>query len=126
MNENLCKLIDELDTQPQINKIFSSYLYYYRYYTCSPESIYRINIFKEYIMNNINLFIEILINQNSHRNINNFIEKFIDTDQKLYGFQISSSDFLEYFKPVIEELKLSDPSYAWKKCSEETKENLKF
>ena len=126
MNENLCKLIDELDTQPQINKIFSSYLYYYRYYTCSPESIYRINIFKEYIMNNIDSFIKTLINENSHRNINNFIEKFIDTDPKLYGFQISSSEFLEYFKPVIEELKLSDPSYAWKKCSEETKENLKF
>ena len=126
MNENLCKLIDELDTQPQINKIFSSYLYYYRYYTWSPESIYRINIFKEYIMNNIDSFIKTLINENSHRNINNFIEKFIDTDPKLYGFQISSSEFLEYFKPVIEELKLSDPSYAWKKCSEETKENLKF
>ena len=49
-------------------------------------------------MNNIDSFIKTLINENSHRNINNFIEKFIDTDPKLYGFQISSSEFLEYFK----------------------------
>lgn len=126
MNENLCKLIDELDSKPQVNKIFSSYLYYYRYYTCSPESIHKIILFKEYIMVNINSFIKILINENNHRSMNNFIGKFIDTDPKLYGFQISTSDFLEYFNPVIEELKLSDPSYAWKKCSEETKEHLKF
>jgi len=126
MNENLCKLIDELDTQPQINKIFSSYLYYYRYYMCSPESTHRIILFKEFIMVNINLFIKILIDESNHRNMNDFIGKFIDTDPKLHGFQISTSDFLDYFKPVIEELKLSDPSYAWEKCSEETKENLKF
>jgi hypothetical protein len=61
MNENLCKLIDELDYQQQINKIFSSYLYYYNYYTCNVESYHRINIFKDYIINNIDLFIEILI-----------------------------------------------------------------
>lgn len=126
MNENLCKLIDELDSQPQINKIFSSYLYYYRYYTCSPESTHRIILFKEFIMVNINLFIKTLIDENNHRNMNYFIGKFIDTDPKLYGFQISTSDFLDYFKPVIEELKLSNPSYAWEKCSEETKKNLKF
>lgn len=126
MNENLYKLIDELDCQPQVNKIFSSYLYYYRYYTCSAESIHRIILFKQYIIVNIDSFIKTLINENSHRNINNFIEKFIDSDPQLYGFQISTSDFLEYFKHVIEELKLSDPSYAWEKCSEETKENLKF
>jgi len=126
MNENLCKLIDELDSQPQINKIFSSYLYYYRYYTCSPESIHKIILFKEYIMVNINSFIKTLINENNHRSMNKFIGNFIDSDPKLHGFQISTSDFLEYFNPVIEELKLSDPSYAWEKCSEETKENLKF
>jgi hypothetical protein len=126
MNENLYKLIDELDCPRQINKIFSSYLYYYNYYSCNVESYYRINIFKEYIINNIDLFIEILINQNNHRNMNNFIAKFIDSDPQLHGFQISTSDFLDYFKSVIEELKLRDPSYAWEKCSEETKENLKF
>jgi hypothetical protein len=126
MNENLYKLIDELDYQKQINKIFSSYLYYYRYYTCSPESYYRINLFKEYIINNIDLFIETLINETNHRGMNAFISKFIDSDPQLHGFQISTSDFLDYFNPVIEELKLSDPSYAWKNCSEETKEYLKF
>jgi hypothetical protein len=127
MNENLYKLIDELDYQRQINKIFSSYLYYYNYYSCNVESYYRINIFKEYIINNIDLFIEILIDGNNHYSMmNNFIEKFIDSDSQLYGFQISTSDFLDYFKPVIEELKLSDPSYAWEKCCEETKENLNF
>jgi hypothetical protein len=127
MNENLYKLIDELDYQKQINKIFSSYLYYYNYYSCNVESYYRINLFKDYIMNNIDLFIETLINENNHCSMmNTFIEKFIDSDPQLYGFQISTSDFLDYFKPVIEELKLSDPSYAWEKCSEETKENLNF
>lgn len=126
MNENLCKLIDELDCQPQINKIFSSYLYYYRYYTCSAESIHRILIFKEYIIVNIDSFIKTLINEDSHRQMNKFIENFIISDPKLHGFQISTSDFLIYFNPIIEELKLSDPSYAWEKCSEETKENLTF
>ena len=126
MNETLCKLIDELDCQPQVNKIFSSYLYYYRYYTCSAESIHRIILFKEYIMVNINSFINTLINENNHHNMNKFIGKFIDSDPQLHEFQISTSDFLEYFKPVIEELKLSNPSYAWEKCSEETKEHLKF
>ena len=103
MNENLCKLIDELDTAPQNNKIFSSYLY--DYYSCNVKSYYRISVFKEYIMNNIDLFISILINENSHDNMNNFIEKFIDSDSKISGFQISTSDFLYYFNPVIEELK---------------------
>ena len=126
MNENLCKLIDELDSQPQINKIFSSYLYYYRYYTCSPESIHKIILFKEYIMVNLNSFIKTLINENNHRSMNKFIGNFIDSDPQLHGFQISTSDFLEYFNPIIEELKLSNPSYAWEKCSEETKEQLKF
>jgi hypothetical protein len=127
MNENLYKLIDELDYQKQINKLFSSYLYYYNYYSCNVESYYRINIFKDYIINNIDLFIEILIHSNNNfSDMNKFIEKFIDTDPQLYGFQISTSDFLEYFNPVIEELRLSDPSYAWEKCSEETKENLNF
>ena len=127
MNENLYKLIDELDCPRQINKIFSSYLYYYNYYSCNVESYYRINIFKEYIINNIDLFIETLIHSNNHcSNMNNFITKFIDSDPHMHGFQISTSDFLDYFKSVIEELKLRDPSYAWEKCSEETKENLKF
>ena len=103
MNENLCKLIDELDTVPQINKIFSSYLYHY--YSCNVKSYYRINVFKEYIMNNIDSFISILINENSHRNMNNFIGKFIDSDSKMSGFQISTSDILYYFNPIIEELK---------------------
>jgi len=126
MNENLFKLIDELDCPPQINKIFSSYLYYYRYYTCSVESYHRISIFKKYIKNNIDSFIEILINENSHHLMNSFIGMFIDSDSNMYGFQISTSDFLIYFNSVIEELKLSNPSYAWEKCSEETKTNLSF
>ena len=56
-------------------------------------------------MNNIDSFISILINENSHDNMNNFIEKFIDSDSKISGFQISTSDFLYYFNQVIEELK---------------------
>ena len=103
MNENLSKLIDELDTLPQMNKIFSSYLY--NYYSCNVKSYYRINVFKEYIMNNIDSFIIILINENNHRNMNNFIGKFIESDPKMSGFQISTSDFLYYFNPIIEELK---------------------
>ena len=103
MNENLCKLIDELDTVPQINKIFSSYLYHY--YSCNVKIYYRITVFKEYIMNNIDSFISILINENSHCNMNSFIGKFIESDPKMSGFQISTSDFLYYFNPVIEELK---------------------
>jgi hypothetical protein len=112
MNEKLSKLIDELDCPQQINRIFSSYLYYYRYYTCNVESYYRIGVFKQYIINNINSFIEILIHEDSHRLMNVFIGLFIKSDKKMYGFQISTSDFLTYFNPVIEELKLSDPSYA--------------
>ena len=126
MNERLSKLIDELDCPQQINRIFSSYLYYYRYYTCNVEDYHRISVFKQYIINNINSFIEILIHENSHRLMNVFIGLFIESDKKMHGFQISTSDFLTYFNPVIEELKLSDPSYAWEKCSEETKENLTF
>ena len=106
MNEKLCKLIDELDTVPQINKI--SYLY--DYYTCNVKSYYRINVFKEYIMNNIDSFINIIINENSDRNMNIFIGKFIDSDPKMSGFQISTSDFLYYLNPVIEELKENNPS----------------
>ncbi len=112
MNEKLSKLIDELDCPGQINRIFSSYLYYYRYYTCNVESYHRIGVFKQYIINNINSFIEILIHEDSHRLMNVFIGLFIKSDKKMYGFQISTSDFLTYFNPVIEELKLSDPSYA--------------
>jgi hypothetical protein len=126
MNERLSKLIDELDCPQQINRIFSSYLYYYRYYTCNVEGYHRISVFKQYIINNINSFIEILIHENSHRLMNVFIGLFIESDKKMHGFQVSTSDFLTYFNPVIEELKLSDPSYAWEKCSEETKENLTF
>jgi pyoverdine/dityrosine biosynthesis protein Dit1 len=126
MNENLCKLIDELDCPRQINKIFSCYLFYYNYYSCNVESYHRISVFKKYVKDNINSFIEILINENSHRLMNVFIGMFIDSDTKMHGFQISTSDFLTYFNPIIEELKLSDPSYAWEKCSEETKEQLKF
>ena len=126
MNENLCKLIDELDCPQQINKIFSCYLFYYNYYSCNVESYHRISVFKKYIKYNISSFIEILIHEDSHRLMNVFIGMFIDSDTKMLGFQISTSDFLTYFNSVIEELKLSDPSYAWEKCSEETKENLTF
>jgi len=126
MNEKLSKMIDELDCPPQINRIFSCYLYYYNYYSCNVESYHRISVFKKYIKDNISSFIEILINEDSHRLMNVFIGMFIDSNSKMHGFQISTSDFLIYFNPVIEELKLSDPSYAWEKCSEETKEQLKF
>jgi hypothetical protein len=121
MNERLSKLIDELDCPQQINRIFSSYLYYYRYYTRNVESYHRIGVFKQYIINNIDSFIEILIHEDSHRLMNVFIGLFIKSDEKMYGFQISTSDFLTYFNPVLEELKLSEPSYAREKCSEETK-----
>ena len=86
-----------------------------------------IDVQSKRLIYSVNLFIETLINENNHYSMMNiFIKKFIDSDPQLYGFQISTSDFLDYFKPVIEELKLSDPSYAWEKCSEETKENLNF
>jgi hypothetical protein len=100
--------------------IFRTYLFtVYNY----QEDIWRIRRFQEFIINNINEFIDMFMNDK----INTFIAKFIDSNRiKFYGFIVDTKTLINYFKLIEENIKLCDPENAWELVSEETKNRMNF
>jgi len=100
--------------------IFRTYLFTaYNY----QEDIWRIRRFQEFIINNINDFIDMFMN----KKINTFIKNFIDSNKiQFYGFIVDTDRFIKYFKLIKEKIKLCDPEYAWELVSEETKNKMNF
>jgi hypothetical protein len=100
--------------------IFRTYLFtVYNY----QEDIWRIRRFQEFIINNINEFIDMFMN----KKINTFIQNFINSNKiQFYGFIVDTDRFIKYFKLIKEKIKLCDPEYAWELVSEETKNKMNF
>ena len=70
---------------------------------------------------NINRFIEILVNDGM--GIDEFVDDFVDGDRTLLdGFILITNELINHFNPIIEELKLRCPLYAWSNCDENTRE----
>jgi hypothetical protein len=100
--------------------IFRTYLFTaYNY----QEDIWRIRRFQEFIINNINEFIDMFMNDK----INTFIQNFINSNKiQFYGFIVDTDRFIKYFKLIKKKIKLCDPEYAWELVSEETKNMMNF
>ncbi len=113
-------LLNHINNLEYNKKIFRTYLFTaYNY----EEDIWRIRCFQEFIINNINEFIDMFINND----LNAFIVKFIDSNRiQFYGFIVDTETLINYFKLIEENIKLCDPSYAWEFVSEETKNMINF
>ena len=122
VNKPLVRLITELETKKSRCRIFSNQtLFFGEKWADESEDYVNIWAFTKFIRRNINRFIEILVNDGM--GIDQFVYDFIDDDRLLLdGFILITNELIYHFNPIIEELKLRCPLYAWSKCDENTRE----
>ena len=121
VNTPLLKKVNELTIYKNRNHIFSyEYLCFGDGWGMEAEDYGNIWLFTCFIRSNLDRFIEVLVNDGA--GLTEFLSDFVNTNYKRFcAMIIIEIELLRHFDPILQELKLRCPYYAWTKCDKATR-----